>query len=187
MKNFDDSTYYHYKLIFNSKITARIKLFMRLSFLLFVILISLLLSQLYTFYSVPTLSIEFILVQFLAGAFLAPILHQVLHGIAYFSLGIVPGLQIIPTIGLPTPKWHSEKMVIKRNYIFILSTPLILGTGMFAMLMVLLPTFWYFLSALLVINISLSAIDSYWLWQIRGMHHAVTIRSSNHGFNVYKV
>lgn len=188
MKKFDDdSTYYHYKLIINSKITPKVRIYLLLLFFSMLILTVLSLIQLYTFYPVPSLKIEFLLIQILLGLLLAPIFHHFLHGVAYIVLGIVPSIQVQLTVGLPMPKNYTEKMVLKRNYIFILLTPLLLGTGILATLLIYSPSIWYLCATMLSINLALGFADCYWVKELQGMHPAVLIRSSKYGFNVYKI
>lgn len=188
MKNFDDdSTYYHYKLIINSKITTKVRIYLLLLFFSILILSVLTLIQLYTFYPIPSLKTEILFLQILLGFFLAPIFHHFMHGIAYIVLGILPSIQLQLTVGIPMPKNYTEKMVLKRNYIFILLTPLILGTGILASLLIFTPSIWYLCATMLSINLALGFADTYWVKQLQGMHPAVVIRSSKYGFNVYKV
>jgi len=187
MNNFDDSTYYHYKLIFSSKISTKLKLLLSMLFISILAVSILALIQLYTFYQIPSLKTEVILLHIFCGCILAPIYHHLFHGIGFIRFGIYPKISLTDSFLIPIPKWSSTTMLIKRQQIFMLLTPLLLGTGVITLLMALFPDYWFIYAAIFAIHLSMSFIDVYWAFSIRNMHHAVVIRSAKHGFNVYKI
>lgn len=188
MTNFDNSTYYHYKLIFNSKMSPATR---RLLFALFLVCLAtvfLFLIQLYTFYRIPPQKTEVILLQILIALLLTPIYHHLFHGIAYLTLGLSAKMQVSDTlIGIPIPKWHSDAMLTRRQHTYILLSPFFLGTGILLLLMAFFPSFWYVSAAILAIHLPSCVPDLYWAWNLRKLHPTSVIRSAKHGFNVYKI
>ncbi|OEH84318.1 hypothetical protein BHU72_10965 [Desulfuribacillus stibiiarsenatis] len=187
MLDHEDSTLYNYKLIYHTKLSPKVKIALSFVMLIILGLSSFSLFQLYTFYPIaPIQSIE-IFLQILFGILFAPILHALCHALGYLVIGTYPKLQMLAPLGISTPKFCTDSLVIKRNFIFMLLTPLLLGSGLLLLFMAFSSMFWYAYATMLALHVSFTIPDLYWVWNVRSMHSGVMFRSSKHGFNVYKI
>ena len=186
MNHFDNSTYYHYKLVFNSKINSKTKWTFIAGIILSIMTCTFILIQLYTFYQIPPQKTEVILLQSLVGLVSFSLYHYILLGIGYMGAGIRSRTQL-STNRMPLLTWNTENIISKKQKIFILLTPLILGTGFLTLIMAIFPTIWFFSATILLFHLPLCIPDVYWVYRLSKMHPDVVVRTAKHGFNVYKV
>ncbi len=187
MNHFDNSTYYHYKLIFNSKINPKTKRILIAGTVLSIIACTFILIQLYTFYQIPPQKIEVILLQFLIGLVSFSIYRYLLLGIGYIGAGIRPRMQLSTRTGIPLLTWHSGNIISKKQKIFILLTPIMLGSGFLILSMAIFPSIWVLSATVLAFHTSLCLSDIYWVYRLNKMHPEVVIQTDKHGFSVYKI
>lgn len=187
MNHFDNSTYYHYKLIFNSKINPKTKRILIAGTVLSIIACTFILIQLYTFYQIPPQKIEVILLQFLIGLVSFSIYRYLSLGIGYIGAGIRPRMQLSTSAGIPLFTWNTENIISKKQKIFILLTPTMLGSGFLILIMAIFPNIWVFSATILAFHAPLCLSDIYWAYRLSKMHPDVAIQMNKHGFSVYKI